>query len=78
MEFLEGDKGFLEGGARSRLDDELPGETAITAFVKSRHRWGNLYSRGAVEGLMSLFDFGEGGLFGFIGDGKACKIGERW
>lgn len=66
----------MEGLTGSGLEDDLPGETAASTFVKGGggRRDGEVGIFG--EFGVGLADFGEGGFFGFVGDGEAGEVGE--
>lgn len=79
MRFVdEGLEGGDEGAARGRFEDELPGEAAGAAFVKGGGRRRDFEIFEVLEHLMGGLDFGEGGFLGFIGDGEAGEVCERW
>lgn len=78
MKTRKRNKGLTKNFTRRRFDDNLPGVTAVGAFVKRWHRWRN-YKFGVLrEKGMSRLDLSESSFFGFVSDREEGKIGIRW
>lgn len=61
---------------RGELEDELPGEAAVAAFMEGGSGRGNREMGVLAELAVGLLDFGEGGFLGFVGNTESSEIGE--
>ncbi len=66
----------MEGLTGGGFEDDLPGEAAAGAFVEGGGGWRNGEVGIFREFGVGLADFGEGGFFGFVGDGEAGEVRE--